>query len=239
MVGEGVQHAAAGGVAGDQRVILALIEVEPGLVAAAQRHQEPAGPVRDLDLLGVRARRRGQPAPLGLEALDAGGRRVVGPIDRAAREQPSERARDPAAQARHPQGLALDHADRPVAVHHEAGKPVRLAPAESIALAGEPGRLAELERAREPAVDQLGVDELVAPREEPAGDARAGVVEAAPEEPARGVEHGHGVARHPGPANVGDLPPVDPGVPRPEPAVAAALEDQLGRGATSSGAPPP
>ena len=44
LVGEGVEHAAAGSVAGDQRVIGALIEVESGLVATAQGDEEPAGP---------------------------------------------------------------------------------------------------------------------------------------------------------------------------------------------------
>jgi hypothetical protein len=75
--------------------------------------------------------------------------------------------------------------------------------------------------------------------EQAAHDAGARVVVAAAHRMPCGVEHVHDVAGRPGAANVRDLAAVDPGMAGAEPAIAAPLEDELGRGPTSSAARPP
>src|SRR6185503_2843446 len=103
----------------------------------------------------------------------------------------------------------------------------------------EPGDPAVVERRRQPAPDQGAVDGLTGTGEQAAHDAGARVVVAAAHRMPCGVEHVHDVAGRPCAANVRDLAAVDPGMAGAEPAIAAPLEDELGRGPTSSAARPP
>ena len=232
MAGEGagirerVEHPAPRSVRGHQRLILALVEVETGLLAGAHQDGEPALALghHQLGRPGLAA-----PAAFGLEALDPRRRRLIEPIDASPREQRLQRGRHPRFRARHAEGLALDHAHRPVAVHHQAGKPICLAPAEAERLAQEPRRTAVVEGRAEPAEDECLVDGLVEPREEAAGQRGPRVVEASAQESSAGVQHLHGVARRPPASEIGDLAPVDPGMAGPEAPLHPLLEDQCGQ----------
>ncbi len=185
-VAEGVQHPAPLGEAGSQQPIVALVEVEAGLLAGAQGHREAGLAFLD-DQIAVGPLGLGRRLPDRVEAFDARRRRVVEAHDPAVGEERRERLPDPVRVARHAECEALEHAHRPVAVHHQAGQAVGLAPAEAIGGSHEGGGAPVLERRLQASPDQRRVDGLVGPREQAADQRGAWAVEAAPEVAAGGV----------------------------------------------------
>ena len=86
-VREGIEDPTALGVGGHQIVILALVEVEAGLLAGAHDHGEAAFALGDDEIwwAGVAT-----PPVLGLEAFDSRRRRVILPIDSSTWKQGCE-----------------------------------------------------------------------------------------------------------------------------------------------------
>src|SRR5688572_29909627 len=244
-IGDGVEDAPAPGMGGDEEMVLALVEVESGLLTGPERDREAAGARGDdqlaetLTLTLSLGGRGSDPAPLGLEALHAGGGGVVGAVDGLAGKEAGERLGHEPGEAGHAEGEALDDAHRSVAVHHEPGEPVGRAPAEAVGLDHEPGRSAVVQGGGEPAAEEGPVHHLVGTGEQATGDAGARVIEPSTEGMAGRVEHVHRVAGRPRAPDVRDLAPVHPRVAGTEPAIASALEDDLGRSPTSSAGPPP
>src|SRR5262245_33661308 len=110
-------------------MVLTLIQVEPGLLARSDGHREATVALGNGEAGGMS---RAAPSVLRLESLDSRGCRVVLPIDGSPWKQRVDRGGHPGLGPRHAQREALDHAHRPIAVHDEAGKSVRLAPAEPV-----------------------------------------------------------------------------------------------------------
>ena len=218
---EGVEHPSPCRVTRHEDAVLRLVEIEPGLVPATRRDAEPTAVLGDHELRsrGILTRR---------EALEARRRRFVLAVDAAVGEEPLEGRLDPLRRLPHAEGEALHHAHRAVAVHHEAGKLVGLAPAQAIGVGDEAGRPAIFPGRLEPAPEEFGVDGFIAPGEEPAAERGPGIVEALAEIVPDRVHHLDGLAR-PGEAlEIGDLAPVDPRMPRSKPRVFPALENEPG-----------
>src|SRR5262245_18927662 len=106
-VAEGVKYAPPAGVRGHEHVIVALVEVEPGLLAATDRDREPAGCLRHHEFFRAW---QADPATMRLESFDACRGRVIEPVERPVREQLFERAVHEANRLRHAEREALHHA---------------------------------------------------------------------------------------------------------------------------------
>ena len=122
---------------------------------------------------------------------------IVDPVHRRTGVDLGQGVRDPRHGARHAEGQTLDDADGPVAVHDEPGQPVGLAPAEAKSAVTVRRRAATVEGRAEAAAEQRRVDGLVRTGDEPAGQGRARVVEAAAEQAACHIDDVDGVSRRP------------------------------------------
>ena len=208
-VAEGVQDVPVPGQGAGPRPVLALIQVEPGLVPDADRHVEAHAALVHPDAPGPGAT---GPSAGGREPLEPGGGLLVHLVDLDVAEQPDQRLDDRRPQARHAEGEALHHQDEPVPVHDQPGKAVGFAPDQ----AAERRRLAQAARAQsqrplEPATEEGGVERLVGPGEDAAAEGGAGIVEAATDEAAGRVDDRDLGARL-DVADLGDVALEDPGM---------------------------
>ena len=124
-VAEGVEHVPVPAQGAHSGAVLSLVQVEPGLVAGADRHLEGHAILDDPNRPGPGA---SGPAEGRREPLQTGRGRVVHVEDGRVGKDAPERGREQGPGARHPQGEALGDQDGPVAVDDQPGQPVGLAP---------------------------------------------------------------------------------------------------------------
>ena len=199
-VAKAVQHALAAELPhriGERPAVVALVEVEAGLVAVRHIDAEPPAVLVDRHLgrpgLG---RRRPQPAGRGrqaFEAAHAGIAAFVQARQAGGLEQQVGQQRLPALGA----GRAELHAEHvAVAVDHQPGQAVGLGVDQAHAVAGDRQPRPHRQRALDAALQEAGVDALVCTETPGAhADHRARAVGAPGQKAAVGGHHAHGLAR--------------------------------------------
>src|SRR6266850_4436963 len=111
-VAEAVEDPAASRMAGEEGAVLALVQVEPGLVTGARGDREAAIAFAHDELLTRRV-------VLRLEPFESRRRRVIRAVDAALGKETEEPVGDGGGGPRHAEGEALDDADRAIPIDHE------------------------------------------------------------------------------------------------------------------------
>ena len=222
-VREGVQHRPTRGPPADLGAVLALIEVEAGLLAALEVQAEAARALADLDL-GLAP--PDEPAARVVESLDGRRRGVAAPVDGARARDLGAELGQPAGVGRHSPGQRLEDEDVAVAIEDQAREEIALAEDEADGVAVVAEAPAEGRRGLEPPAEEGVVDGLVPPRHEPAHDLGPGIVEAAAEEAAVRGRDGHRLAILPGAVEPRDVGAVDPGMPPANPRLPLGPKDE-------------
>ena len=220
-VGERVEDVAPGGMGGDPQSVLALVEIEAGLVALPERDADLHRAFFHDHVVGAVLV---EPGTCGIEALEGGLAGFVGREHGNVADGLPKGADEVTAAPRHPQREALNDGDRAVAVHDEPGQAVGLTPDEPAECWQRSVFRATGNSHRDAPAQQRIAHGLIPPRHHPTAERGAGVVEATANEAAGNVDDGHDRARL-DVADVRHVPFEDPGVDA-DTGVSATLEPE-------------
>src|SRR6266849_2654757 len=220
-IAEAVEDPAASRMVGEEGAVLALVQVEPGLVTGARGDCEAAAALGHDELLARRV-------VLRLEPFEPRRRRGIRPVDAALGKEAMEPVGDGRGGPRHAEGEALDDADRAIPIHYATGQAIRLAPHQAVGFRGQARFLAVFEGVPQSSVEESGVNGLVAAGQQPTAEGRARGVEAAAEEAAGPVHDLDGLLGLPPSRELGDLGAVDPWVAGLDPGLGTPRELERG-----------